>query len=75
MPARAPPCTYQIALGLCGMALLSTRVDLCVVLLIGFHSFLRTGEMCNLKCGDILIDAKKWRGIINLGLTKTGKRK
>ncbi len=75
MPARAPPCTDQIALGLCGMALLSSRLDLCVVLLVGFHCFLRTGEMCSLRCGDILIDFKRWRGVINLGLTKTGKRK
>eukprot|EP00972_Heterocapsa_arctica_P051073 7508233-Heterocapsa_arctica.AAC.1 len=42
MPARAPPCSEQIALGLCGMALLSGRTDLCVVLPIGFHCFLRT---------------------------------
>eukprot|EP00972_Heterocapsa_arctica_P023207 3416845-Heterocapsa_arctica.AAC.1 len=31
--------------------------------------------MCGLRCGDILIDSKTWRGVINLGLTKTGKRK
>eukprot|EP00972_Heterocapsa_arctica_P034651 5102759-Heterocapsa_arctica.AAC.1 len=58
MPARAPPCSEQITLGLCGMALLSARVDLAVVILIGFHSFLRTGEMRGLGCGDILVDSK-----------------
>eukprot|EP00972_Heterocapsa_arctica_P069445 10261191-Heterocapsa_arctica.AAC.1 len=31
--------------------------------------------MCLLKVGDVCIDSNKWRGIVSLGLTKTGKRK
>ena len=75
MPAQAPPCTPSIALGLSGLAALAERLDLAVILLLGFHCILRTAEMVGLRCGDIFIDHKLWRGVINLGFTKTGKRR
>ena len=74
LPARATPFTYQTLSGMAGVFLHWGDTRTAVGLLLGYHGILRTGELLNLKKGDMDIDADNGRAVLDLGLTKGGLR-
>ena len=75
LPSRAPPLTLGIVKGFAGLAILQQRLDVGVCLLLAVHSFLRTGEVVNLKAADIVVDRDRGRAVVNLGLSRGGIRR
>ena len=45
MPARAPPIAWEVVLGMAGLAVSEGDFSMAVALLLGFHCFLRVGEL------------------------------
>ena len=72
-PKRVRPFTPLIVLGLAGAALSLGAYDLCAILLVGFDTFMRTGELFSLLCG--LVSLYEAEAVIRLIDTKTSKRK
>ena len=48
---------------------------MCLILLLGFELFLRTGELFKLRVLDFVFDRKGRSMVVNLGMTKSGKRR
>ena len=63
-----------VAIGLTGYVAAMHRFDVGVVWLVGFHCFLRSGEMFGIRARDVSFARDCSSAVINLGLTKTGKR-
>ena len=66
LPCRAPPLSVEIVLAMCGLALEQKDVALAAALSLGFHAFLRTGELAQLTCGDIALNLAQRTGVANL---------
>ena len=62
-----------IALGLAWFCVRKKRVDAAFLILAGFDSFLRTGELMSLLNKDVLVD-DEGLGVIRLVHTKSGQR-
>ena len=74
LPARAPPLLVEALRAICGLCVSIGREDAALVMLVGFHCMLRSGEMAALTFGAFVLDVPAGRGAVNLGLTKSGKR-
>ena len=74
LPVRAPPMPELVLLGLASAAIQIERLDLGVVLLLGFRGLLRTMEMLTLRGNTVAIDERTGCVVISLPLTKTSRR-
>eukprot|EP00435_Cladocopium_sp_Y103_P031880 s1016_g8.t1 len=74
LPDRALPFTPLIAYGLAQLAFEKGWEDLCLILLLGFTVFARTGELFSARAGDFVFDTKMKKGVWSLPLTKSGQR-
>ena len=74
IPSRAPPLPEHIVHAMCGWALFHGWVSFRVSLLIGFYSMLSTGEILGILSSHIECGPGALQALINLGLTKRGKR-
>lgn len=72
VPCRAPPLPQDILLAMAGLALSRDELVLCALLLLGFHSLLRTGEVLGLAPRDILVGPDQ--GLVTLHTSKSGLR-
>jgi hypothetical protein len=73
LPARALPISPLMAQALAGKALLMHWKDVCILILVGFHTLMRTGELCTLQkrqCQMLSPDLM----VIVLEDTKSGQR-
>ena len=74
LPDRALPFTPLIAYGLAQLAFQKGWEDLCLLILLGFTLFARTGELFGARAGDFVFDTKMKKGVWSLPLTKSGQR-
>ena len=72
VPSRAPPITEDL-LGFASRALEEDHLDFACLLLLGFHCFLRTGELLSLTAESLLISSKT--GIVYIPASKGGTRR
>eukprot|EP00438_Fugacium_kawagutii_P016219 Skav233267 [mRNA] locus=scaffold4476:143528:150960:- [translate_table: standard] len=72
VPSRAPPLTLRLVRSLAAYCIAFDQWELAVLLMIGFHCLLRTGELLALVPSDFLIGSTS--GLVTLRNTKTGKR-
>ena len=72
LPARAPPLSPVITYALAQLAFDSGWMDTAVLLILGFHTFARSGELFAAKCGDF--NLIRGKGTWSLPLTKSGQR-
>ena len=75
LPVRAPPLLWEMVFAMAGLAMRGRQVEMVMLLIIGFRAFLRTTELLQLLAGDIVTNLKKGVIIINLGFSKSGKRR
>lgn len=71
LPARAPPLSPRMTLGMAGGALRSGWPDVAALIMLGFTCFLRTGELLSLTVGSL--EFLRNRLVVRLGRTKTSK--
>lgn len=71
-PARAPPLTLDIVLSLAHYAICHHDIFFACLLVLGFFTLVRTGELLGLKGRDLLVNDRQL--IVSLKDTKTGKR-
>ena len=74
LPSRAPPLTEPILKAMVGWAFLHQHVSFALSLLVAFFGLLRTGELLSLQAWQIHMLGPDQPAVINLGLTKAGKR-
>ena len=74
VPVRAPPLTESVLKAMVGWAVFNDHVNFGISLLVGFHGLLRTGELLALQAWQIHMTSPSQPAVINLGLTKSGKR-
>ena len=74
LPARASPFSVEQAWGLVGLALRDKDVGLAAAYAISFVCFLRPAEILGLQASHCTFDLAKGRVVMDLGLTKGGKR-
>lgn len=74
LPDRALPLTPLMTYALAQMAFEHGWQDLCLLILLGFTVFARTGELFQAKAGDFILDKNLKRGVWSLPLTKSGQR-
>ncbi len=72
VPSRAPPITADLVLAFSARALELNDLDFATLILVGFHAFLRTGEMLSLTPQDFMLN--EHTGIVRLRHSKTGRR-
>ena len=73
-PTRAPPLTEDVLKAMVGWASLRDHFSFGLSLLVAFYGLLRTGELLSLQAWQIHVISESQPAVINLGLTKTGKR-
>ena len=73
VPSRAPPLTEDLFLAFASRALEEDQLDFACLLLLGFHCFLRTGELLSLTAESLLISSKT--GIVYIPASKGGTRR
>ena len=74
IPSRAPPLPEHIAHAMCGWAVFHGWFSFGISLLLGFYSMLRTGEILGILSSHVECGPGALQALINLGLTKGGKR-
>ena len=74
LPNRAPPMTETVLHAMVGWAVTHEHFSFAISLLVGFHALLRTGELLALQAWQIHMVNAVTPAVINLGLTKSGKR-
>ena len=74
IPARAPPMTEAVLRAMVGWSVTQGHETLGLSLLVGFYGLLRTGELLALQAWQIHMVSANQPAVINLGLTKAGKR-
>ena len=74
VPARAPPMTEAVLRAMAGWAVTKGHETFALSLLVGFYSLLRTGELLALQAWQIHMSSPNQPAVLNLGLTKSGKR-
>lgn len=72
LPVRAPPFTPLLLYGLCQLAVDNGWTDIAVLLILGFHTFARTGELFAARVGDFVLSPTS--GTWTLPLSKSGQR-
>ena len=73
VPQRAPPLPRSVALALIGLFLDWECTEMAFLIALGFHTFLRTGEILALRHQDILLHPLK-PGAVTIRKSKTGLR-
>ena len=73
-PCRAPPITEAVLHAMVGWAIFHKHFEFGLSLLVAFHTLLRTGELLALQAWQIHMRSPADPAVINLGLTKSGKR-
>ena len=73
VPQRAPPLPRGVALALVGLFLEWEYPSMAFLVALGFHTFLRTGEMLSLEFRDIHLE-KGSPGAVTVRKSKTGLR-
>lgn len=71
-PMRAPPITQDVLLGFAGRCFLQGNLSLAVLLLVGFHTMLRTHEMLTITAADFLLGSTT--GLLSIPASKSGVR-
>ena len=74
VPSRAPPMSESVLRAMVGWAVLHEHEEFALSLLVAFYSFLRTGELLGLQAWQIHMQNSSTPAVLNLGLTKSGKR-
>jgi hypothetical protein len=74
LPVRAPPMPALVLAALAGAALQRNDVPLAVCFLVGFHCYLRSGEMAFLQGGHFHLSSDT-SGVLILPWTKSGIRR
>ena len=74
LPARAPPLTLVLVYALAHYCRSKGWTDTLVLLLLGFHTYARTGELFSAKVGDFDIHPTTGMGVWKLPLSKSGQR-
>ena len=74
VPARAPPLTEAVLRAMVGWAVTQGHATFGLSLLVAFYGLLRTGELLALQAWQIHMVSQTQPAVINLGLTKAGKR-
>ena len=74
VPARAPPMTEAVVRAMTGWAFFNDQLGFGISLLVGYYGLLRTGELLSLQAHQIHMISASKPAVLNLGLTKTGKR-
>ena len=74
IPVRAPPMTEAVLRAMIGWAVTQGHDTFALSLLIGFYGLMRTGELLALQSWQIHMNSPNHPAVINLGLTKSGKR-
>ena len=72
LPCRAPPFTPLVLYAVAQQAVANSWTDLAVLLILGFHTFARAGELFQAKVADFVFD--KASGTWTLPLSKSGQR-
>ena len=72
VPARAPPITKDIVLGMMGLALTWGELTMAALLVLAFHCMLRTGEVLQIRPCDFLLGETS--GLVTLPSSKSGVR-
>ncbi len=72
VPSRAPPLTADLVMAMASWAIQQDDFAFGALLLIGFHCFLRTGELLQLRTCDLLVNTQT--GIVCLQASKGGLR-
>eukprot|EP00438_Fugacium_kawagutii_P032554 Skav201090 [mRNA] locus=scaffold2562:77913:81556:+ [translate_table: standard] len=72
LPCRAPPFTPLVLYALAHQAVANSWTDIAVLLILGFHTFARAGELFQCKVGDFTFDHRA--GTWTLPLSKSGQR-
>ena len=73
LPKRAPPLPTFTAVA--GAALRRQDLRLCVLILIAFHTLLRTGELCRVQVSHFVRPGKAGPILLTLSNTKSGIRR
>lgn len=73
VPSRAPPITTDLLMAMASRALSINRVEFATLLLLGFHCFLRTGELLTITPSDLLLGSH--RGVVRLPVSKGKTRR
>ena len=73
IPSRAPPITADLVLAMASYHLQKGSFTFGTLLLLGFHCFLRTGEILQLRVEDFLLGSEK--GIVKIPRSKGGLRR
>ena len=74
IPARAPPLTDAVLKAMVGWSFFHDHFAFGLSLLVGFYGLLRTGELLGLQSLHIHMVSASQPAVVNLGLTKSGKR-
>eukprot|EP00435_Cladocopium_sp_Y103_P013778 s336_g3.t1 len=74
VPCRAPPLTEPVLRAMVGWAVFHQEFNFGLSLLVGFHGLLRSGELLALQNWQIHMASPGKPAVLNLGLTKSGKR-
>ena len=74
VPVRAPPLTEPLLRAMVGWAFFKSYYAFGLSLLVGFYGLLRTGELLALQAWQIHMVSGTQPAVLNLGLTKAGKR-
>lgn len=72
VPARAPPITEDLCLAMISRSLQTDELSFAALLGLGFHCFLRTGELLTARPADLLVGQRS--GVIRLPASKGGTR-
>ena len=75
VPVRAPPMSRLMALAIAGAAALDNDGWFALSILVGFHAFLRTTELLTLTVGQVILSPTTNEVVLDLGYTKSGKRR
>lgn len=73
VPARAPPLTSDIVFAMASWAIQGLDLSFAGLILLGFHCFLRTGELLSLTANSLLL--REGSGIVTLHVSKGGSRR
>lgn len=74
VPNRAPPLTEKVLQAMVGWSWFNKHWQFGISLLVAFYGLLRTGELLNLQAWQIQMAGPLQPAVLNLGLTKSGKR-
>jgi len=74
VPFRVPPLPAEVVLALAGIAARDGRLDYLTAIILGFHTFLRTIELSQIRAGQFAV-GPTGVGVIGLQWTKGGQRR